>query len=323
MTDIMILLDPMIKKINEVMLELIQRDEEVIARVSGYSFEGGGKRLRPIMFCLVLEALGQPLDQRSLETGTAFEFLHMATLLHDDIIDAAEVRRGRTAAHLAFGVPEVILAGDYLLAKAAVLGAETDNLSCVRILSEVVISLSLGELVQLEARRQAGLDEESYFKIIYRKTAALMEGATRSAALLAGADEKTIEAAARYGRQFGLAFQIIDDILDYQGNEAAFGKPVGHDLDEGKITLPFIRAREGLSDDKRERLCELAEHQNISAAEHEEIAALVTEGRGIESSRLKANELIHEAIDALGIFPPSPARDRLEALAAYIVSRDR
>lgn len=322
MADIMTLLDPMIKKINEVMLELIQRDEEVVARVSGYSFEGGGKRLRPLMFCLVSEALGQPLKQRALETSTAFEFLHMATLLHDDIIDAAELRRGRAAAHLAFGVPEVILAGDYLLAKAAVLGAETDNLICVRIMSEVVSSLSLGELVQLEARRRVTLGEEDYFKIIYRKTAALMEGATQSAALLAGADEKIVKAAARYGRQFGLAFQIVDDILDYQGDEAAFGKPVGHDLDEGKITLPFIRAREGLSDDKRERLCELAEHEDISAAEHEEIAVLVAEGRGLESSRLKADELIHEAIDALGCFPPSPARDRLEALAAYTVSRD-
>lgn len=318
----MTLLAPLIKRVNEVMLELIHRDEAVVARVSGYSFEGGGKRLRPLMFCLVSEALGRPLDQKTMETSTAFEFLHMATLLHDDIIDAAELRRGRAAAHIAFGVPEVILAGDYLLAKAAILGAETENFSCVRIMSEVVSSLSLGELVQLEARRKVVLAEDDYFKIIYRKTAALMEGATKTAAILAGADETVVKAATRYGRQFGLAFQIVDDILDYQGDEAAFGKPVGHDLDEGKITLPFIRARESLSDDKRERLAELAEHEDISLAEHEEIAALVREGHGVESSRFKADELIHEAVAALELFPPSPARDWLEALALYTVSRN-
>ena len=322
MADIMKLLAPLIERINAVMLDLIRRDEEVVARVSGYSFEGGGKRLRPLMFCLTLEALGRRPDQEMIETGTAFEFLHMATLLHDDIIDGAALRRGRAAAHLTFGVPEVILAGDYLLAKAAKLGSATDNMDCVKTMSEVVAALSLGELIQLEARRKAGLGEEDYFRIIYRKTAALMEGATRTAAILAGVEGEALAAAARYGRQFGLAFQIVDDILDYQGDEAAFGKPVGHDLNEGKITLPFIKAREDLSDAKRERLCELAEHEDLSPAEHEEIMILVGEGGGVESARLKADELIHEAVASLAFFPPSPARDKLEALAAYTVSRD-
>lgn len=313
----------LVQQINETMLRLIERDEEVVARVSGYSFEGGGKRLRPLLFCLMTEALGAELTPARLEAATAFEFLHMATLLHDDIVDESTMRRGRLAAHLAFGVPEAILAGDYLLAKAALLGAETGNMDCVRIMSAMVRSLSLGELVQLDARRQVELSEEDYFKIIYRKTAVLMEGSTRTAAVLAGAQGPALEAAAAYGRQFGLAFQIMDDILDYQGDQDTFGKPVGHDLDEGKITLPFIRAREALSDEKRNRLCGLAAHEQLSPQDHEEIRELIIQGGGGNSARIKADELAHEALSALSHLPPTPALDHLKAQALNSTTRRR
>ncbi len=319
--DPMTALAPLIERINATLADLIGRDEEVVARIGGYSFEGGGKRLRPLLFCLVGEALGDGMTRERLETGAAFEFLHMATLLHDDIVDAAEMRRGRAAAHLVYGVPEAILAGDYLLAKAALLGAATDDLNCVRIMAHVVSTLSLGELVQLGARRRANLPEADYFQIIYRKTAVLMEGATHSAAVLAGAGGPALEAAVRYGRQFGLAFQIMDDILDYQGDQATFGKPVGHDLDEGKITLPFIRAREALGGAQRSRLCELAGRERLSRDDHEEIRALVTEGGGVAAARRRAEELAREAGAALAAFPPSAARDHLEALAAVTVAR--
>lgn len=321
MADILTALTPLVDRINKSMTDLISRDEEVVARISGYSFEGGGKRLRPVMYCLVLEALGRPLTDQRLETGASFEFLHLATLLHDDIVDISELRRGRAAAHLVFGVPEVVLAGDYLLSKAAAIGADTGNIECVRTMTSVVAALSLGELVQLNSRRQVNLAEEDYFKIIFRKTAVLMEGATRTAAILAGVDEELKSAAARYGRQLGLAFQIMDDILDYQSDRETFGKPVGHDLSEGKITLPFIRAREALSGARRERLCDLAGRENFNPRDYEEIVQLVAEGDGVNSARLTADELAREAAAALTVFPPSPARDQLEALAAYTVAR--
>ena len=323
MADILTILAPLTGRINKTMADLIARDEEVVARISGYSFEGGGKRLRPLIFCLVTEALGQPLTREKLETSTAFEFLHMATLLHDDIVDASELRRGLEAAHLKFGVPEAILTGDYLLAKAAVIGAETNDLACVKIMSGLVGVMSIGELIQLGARRRVDLPEDEYFKIIYRKTAALMEGAAQAAAILAGAGEEMIAGAARYGRQLGLAFQIMDDILDYQSDQATFGKPVGHDLDEGKITLPFIKAREALDDLKRDRLRDLAEREDLGDGDHEEIKRLVLEGDGVIAAHLKADELAHEAVNCLSILPPSAARDRLEAVAIYTVSRNR
>lgn len=323
MAEIMTSLSPLIERINSVMADLIRRDEDVVARVSGYGFEGGGKRLRPVLFCLVTEALGKPLDQTVLETGASFEFLHLATLLHDDIVDLAEVRRGRPAAHLAFGVPETVLCGDYLLAKAAGLGAATGNIECVKVMSEVVATLSLGELVQLQARRQVDLSEAEYFEIIYRKTAVLMEGACRSAAILAGADSRTVAAVADYGRSFGLAFQIMDDILDYLGDESAFGKPVGHDLEEGKITLPFIRARENLEAAPKERLMALAGREPFDDEARAEIFALVKSVDGAGAARRKADDLVAEALAALEGLAPSSARDSLKALAAFTISRDR
>ncbi len=322
MADILTELAPLIDRINKTMTALISRDEEIVARVGGYSFDGGGKRLRPVMFCLVTEALGSPLTDRRLEVSASFEFLHMATLLHDDIVDLSELRRGRAAAHLVFGVPEAVLAGDYFLSKAAALGAETGSLECVRTMAGVVAALSLGELVQLNSRRRTELPEAEYFRIIFRKTAVLMEGSTRTAAILAGANEELKAAAARFGRQLGLAFQIMDDILDYQSDRATFGKPVGHDLSEGKITLPFIRAREALSGAGRARLCELAGREVIAPEDYEEIGRLVAEGGGVDSARAQAGELVREAAAALAVFPPSPARDRLEALAAYTVARN-
>ena len=321
MADVFKNLTPLTEKINQIIVSLISSDAKEAARVSGYNFQGGGKRLRPLIFCLMTEALGQPLTTARLEMSSAFEFLHMATLLHDDVVDKAETRRGQLAAHLAFGVPEAVLAGDYLLAKAALLGMETNNVECVKIMCNVVRDLSLGELIQLDVRHQAYLTEEEYFKIIYCKTAALIEGAAKTAAILAEADEKSIEAAASYGRYFGLAFQIVDDILDYQGELATFGKPVGHDLDEGKITLPFIRARNTLAENEAERLCTLARQEKISPVDHSEIRSLVDRAGGTALARLKVDELSREAVNALAVFQPSPARDLLEALAIASIAR--
>ncbi|MDR0882071.1 MAG: polyprenyl synthetase family protein [Candidatus Adiutrix sp.] len=320
--DILADLAPLVARINAAIARLMARDDEIVAKVGDYCFDAGGKRIRPLLFCLMTQALLQPLTESRLETGASFEFLHMATLLHDDIVDAATLRRGRAAAHLVYGAPEAVLAGDYLLAKASLLGAATDNLECVKTMAGLVSTLSLGELVQLGARRQVELTEADYFQIIYRKTAVLMEGATRIAAVLAGADGPTLAAAAHYGRQFGLAFQIMDDILDYHGDQTTFGKPVGHDLDDGKITLPFILAREALDAPKRRRLGGLAGQDRLSPADHLAIGQLVAEGQGVNRARLKADELVRAAQTALTALPPSAARDQLTALAAFTLSRD-
>jgi len=323
MTDILTNLAPLADRINQTLAELIARDSIVVARISGYSFQGGGKRIRPLVFCLVSSALGREATPDVMTTGAAFEFLHQASLLHDDIVDLAEVRRGRAAAHLEFGVPETVLAGDYLLAKASRLVAELDSPACLKILARLVGAMALGELTQLGARRQADLGAAEYFRIIYRKTAVLLEGAAKCAAILAGAGPRLEAAAGRYGRKLGLAFQIIDDLLDYQGDEAVLGKPVGHDLDEGKITLPFILAREALPPARRARLLQLAGPAAgpLSPEAFREITALVAEGQGLAEARRQAEALAGRAVQALAAWPLSPAREQLAALAGYVTAR--
>ncbi len=323
MVGVMQNLASMIEQINQAMTAVLARDEELVARIGTYSFEGGGKRLRPLIFSLVTEALGSPLTSQRLETAVAFEFLHMATLLHDDIIDEAQVRRGRAATHLAFGVPETILAGDYLLANAALLSVAEGNLANSRILAEIVATMSVGEMVQLSVRRKVDLTLDEYLNIIYRKTAALFEGAAHGAAVLAGADVETQAHLKAYGRKLGLAFQIMDDVLDYQSDEATFGKPVGHDLDEGKITLPFIKARESLAAEAKERLEQLAAMEPLGASEKDEIISLVRKGRGVESAVSMAENLIFEAVESLQKLPPSEAKEKLIALASFTVERNK
>lgn len=322
MADILIALDPLIRDINRVMADLLALDEEVVACIGQYNFEGGGKRLRPLIFCLMCQALGSPLNPEVLKNSVSFEFLHMATLLHDDIVDGAETRRGRQAAHLVFCTAEVVLAGDYFLAKAASITVATSKPQCMEIMTEVVATMSLGELIQLKLRHKSDLSEKQYFEIIYRKTAVLLEGAAKSAAVYVEATPSIVDTAALYGRQLGLAFQIMDDILDYQGDPDVFGKPVGHDLDEGKITLPFILARENLPPKKRARLMELAAKSSISDVDYVEISALVDEGKGVLAAREKALELVKEAVSTLYNLPCSLSRDHLEALVTFTVDRD-
>jgi octaprenyl-diphosphate synthase len=323
MTDILTSLAPLADRINQTLADLIARDSIVVARISGYSFQGGGKRLRPLVFCLVATALGLEATPAVMATGAAFEFLHQASLLHDDIVDLAELRRGRAAAHLAFGVPETVLVGDYLLAKASRLVADLDNPACIKILARMAGTMALGELTQLGARRQVDLGAAEYFRIIYRKTAVLLEGAAKCAALLAGAGTRAGAAAGRYGRKLGLAFQIADDLLDYQGDEAILGKPAGHDLGEGKITLPFILAREALPPARRERLRQLAGPAAgpLAPEVFQEINALVAEGQGLASARKQAEDLAGRAVQALDGWPHSTAKEQLTALARYVTSR--
>ena len=323
MADILTTLAPLVKEIDQTMGCLLTQDEEVVAQIGRYNFEGGGKRIRPLLFCLTSQALGSPLTPYLLEVGAGFEFLHMATLLHDDIVDEADTRRGRKAAHLAFGTAETVLGGDYFLSKAALLMTNTADLQCVRVMAEVVSALSLGELVQLGSRYRGDLTESEYFHIINRKTAVLMEGSTKTAAILAKANDSIISAAASYGSKLGLVFQILDDVLDYQSDQETIGKPVGRDLDEGKVTLPFILARENLSPIAKARLEVLATQISLSSDMHQEVQALVLEGRGVECSLVKASQMVQEAVDALMLFPPSPYRDHLESLAAYMVDRSR
>jgi octaprenyl-diphosphate synthase len=315
-------LNPLAERVNQALRSILEADKSFFGDIGLYSFLGGGKRLRPLIFCLSYQALGRELDEETITLSAVFELLHMASLLHDDIVDKADTRRGRPAAHTVFGLTETVLCGDYLLSKAATLAMSPNNFDSLRVLVDVIKDLSLGELEQLKARHQAKLSQEIYYEIILKKTGVLIEAAAKTAAIQAGAGSGRKEALSAYGRKVGLAFQIMDDVLDYQAGPGQLGKPVGLDLDEGRITLPFILARDNLSSPLQERLISLGQLKSRTKDQMDEVRHLVKAGRGIELSTTEARKLSEEAISTLEVLEPSQARRELSDLARFMVHRD-
>jgi geranylgeranyl pyrophosphate synthase len=273
------------------------------------------------MFCLVCQLLGRPTDEAVLRLSTSFELLHLATLFHDDIIDMSDTRRGKPAAHLAFGTPEAVLAADYLLAKAAEVVLDAKNIDCFSVFVRIIKELSLGELEQLKRRRQVNLTAQEYERVIYRKTAVLMEGVGQVAGWWVGGATEWIEDLGRFGSCLGKSFQVMDDILDYSGNPDQLGKPIGQDLDEGRITLPFIMALEYLKGEERERLLALGSQENLTEGEKKRILTLVAKSSGLERATRVAVLMSDQAILALSRFPESQAKEELTKLARSAVNR--
>jgi octaprenyl-diphosphate synthase len=321
--DLLSTLAPLAGRVNDTMRGILTEDGNVLGEVSLYNFMGGGKRLRPLIFCLAHAVLGGEIDEDVLRLSTTFEFLHMASLMHDDIVDQADTRRGRPAAHHVFGIPETVMAADYLLAKASMLALTRRNIDVALVMAQVIRSLSLGELWELKARNDVALAESEYEKIILHKTAILLEAVPWAAAILSGAPEPQATALRDYGRWTGLAFQVMDDILDYRARPDELGKPVGQDLGEGRITLPFILAREALSGRDRERLLALGARVSPGPGEKAEAMRLVERAGGLDRALDRARDMAGTAAASLAILPESPERESLERLAHYTVSRGR
>jgi octaprenyl-diphosphate synthase len=325
-TDLLEKLSPEIEKINRNLALVLAPEEDLLSEIGFYNFKGGGKRLRPLLFLLSARALGAPRDDEKLYGhALVFELIHMASLIHDDIVDNSELRRGRKAAHVVYGPGEAVLAGDYLLAKASSLAIETDNFDFLRVLTDVISELSLGELYQLKAAFKSSLSETDYTEIIRRKTAFLLTAAVKAGAIMSGANSDELALMESYGLNFGLSFQVTDDVLDYEADPDKLGKPILKDLGEGRITLPFILALKELPKDKAQSLIRLVENRqkDLSPEEKEEIRKLVKEGRGPENSIKVAKNYAALAKDALKELPPSDAKEILLELAEYSSDREK
>jgi octaprenyl-diphosphate synthase len=310
------------EELNRILESILSEDRGLLGEISLFSLYGGGKRLRPVVFMLSWELLGGEPGEAAGRGASVFEIVHMASLLHDDIVDSSDTRRGRRAAHLEYGVPEAVLAGDYLVAKAARLALEWRDMEAFGILIDVIRELSFGELRQLLARRDSGLGREAYYAIIRSKTAALLSAAAETPAVLLGASGEAREAVRSYGELYGTAFQIADDALDYSGEAGALGKPVLKDLDEGRVTLPLILARESLPPDGAARLRELARRTERSPEEKAEVLALVKEGGGVEKALDEAAGWARRAAGALEALPGGPAAEALKSLALLNAARE-
>jgi len=293
-----------------------------IPQVGAHLLGAGGKRLRPLLAVLAARATGAPLDH-AVAVGCAAELIHTATLYHDDVVDDGRVRRGRPAARMVFGNGVVVLVGDFCLARALETVAMTGSLAMVQTLATTVTEMAEGEVAQLERAGNPDATVEDYFRVIDRKTASLIAWCARvggSVGSVASVDPALAAPLERYGRALGRAFQIADDVLDSAIDETTAGKSVGHDLQEGKLTLPVLLACEA-DLELGQRIRKLLGEQGVPAAVAGEILADVRAAGGVDRARRKARALADEAVRALDALPATEYRDALQALAHLSADR--
>ena len=300
----------------------VQSQVSVIPAIGNYVKDGGGKRIRPAVLLMAARMAGCS-GERAVLYASVLEFIHTATLVHDDIIDEAELRRGRDAAHTRWGNHLAVLFGDFLYLKSMSLALTQDNLEIIRLLCDVTLRIVEGEIYQLTRKGVVDLSEEEHLDIVRRKTAFLFAGCARIGGMLAPVSTEQQEALWDYGLHIGMAFQIVDDLLDFTGEEAVLGKPVGGDLREGKLTLPVIHLLSHSSGAADTLVRRIVREQAVTRDEWRELRTLLAQTRSIDYAQNMAVEFVERAKRALRAFPSSPARDALLFLPDYVLSRDR
>ncbi|MBW2623383.1 MAG: polyprenyl synthetase family protein [Deltaproteobacteria bacterium] len=320
--DIMARLESLFEQINQRIEDNLNSQVPYIAQVCRHILLGKGKRLRPTLFVLGARLCGYKGDL-DIEYSIIFEYIHAASLLHDDVIDDSDVRRGKRAAHIVYGNQGVVLVGDFLTSTAFLKVLKLGQPRFIERLLEAANQMSEGEILQLLHQFDAEITEAEYSRLIYQKTGALIEGACRLGAVFAEAPDEYENNLAEFGTRLGKAFQMIDDTLDYSLTAAEFGKPVGHDLDEGKITLPVILALAQANEADHRELRDLVVTEKRSPKELERVKELISRYDGFEQTRKRAEDLITEAKGYLASFPDVQEKRDLENLADYITRRRR
>jgi octaprenyl-diphosphate synthase len=296
---------------------------ELIPQMGKYVQMSGGKRVRPAVLLLSAKLCGYTGD-RGVLNAAVVEFIHTATLVHDDIIDGAETRRGKLSAHSRWGSDITVLLGDYLYIRSMAMALTQDTLEVVRLLCDCTLKMIEGELYQLTKTGDATITEEEHFEIIRRKTAFLFAGCAEIGGLLGNVTAAQRTALRDYGFNLGIAFQIVDDVLDYMADERALGKPIGGDLREGKVTLPVILLLQRAGADTRALIQRVVTDGVVTADEWRSIKDQLARHGAVEAAFERAVSHGERAKQLLAdAFPPSTERDGLIALADYVLSRDR
>ena len=293
---------------------------DLVSEVAGHLLFSGGKRLRPLLMVLSARLCGYTGDYEKT-FSTALEYLHTATLLHDDLVDEATLRRGKEVAHSNWGNSITVLVGDYLLARALSISAGTGRLRVIQILAELTENMSQGEVHQLMRKGDISLKEDEYLEVIRRKTAMLFEAACRVSAIIADAPQENETALADFGYNLGIAFQMADDLFDYTLTTTDFGKAVGADLREGKLTLPVISALRNAASDDKELMIKIIKDPNFSVDDFETLIELLDKHGGLAYTQKVAAAYIDKAKQALCIFESSPTRDIMLDIADYALAR--
>ena len=304
--------------VDAIIRERLTSDVALVNTISDYIIGAGGKRLRPAVVLLVARALGYKGTAHVL-LAAVIEFIHTATLLHDDVVDESDLRRGRSTANALFGNAASVLVGDFLYSRAFQMMVDAGNLRVMRILADATNRIAEGEVLQLLSVHDPSVNEERYFDVVERKTATLFEAGARIAAVLADADTTTEQRCASYGASLGRAFQIVDDMLDYSGHTEDIGKRLGDDLREGKVTLPLIHVLRSAAPEQRELVVRAVRDGN---GDFNAIARIVADNGSIAYSGRLAKREVDAAKQALGGLPASEHRDSLLHLLTFAIGRD-
>jgi len=306
--------------VNSVILERMQSKVALIPELAGHLIAGGGKRMRPMLTLACAGLLGYP-GTRHYKLAAAVEFIHTATLLHDDVVDGSGMRRGKRTANLIWGNPASVLVGDFLFSRAFELMVEDGSLKVLRILSHASAVIAEGEVEQLTAQRRIETDEEQYLTIISAKTAALFAAACRVSPVVAEADEDSEMALESYGKNLGIAFQLTDDVIDYASDSATMGKGVGDDFRDGKMTLPVILAFARGSESDRDFWRAAISGERVSDDDLAQAVALLRSSGALDDTLEHARHYGRRAIDALANFPASKAKAALTEAVEFAVAR--
>jgi len=292
----------------------------LIRKVGEYVLSSGGKRIRPLLLLLSARLAGYRGEEH-IGLASVVEFIHTATLLHDDVVDSAVLRRGNASANSVWGNQASVLVGDFLFAKSFRIMVGSGNLRVLEILSDATTMMAEGEVLQLISTCDVGLDEDCYMEVIRNKTAILIAAACRCGAVLGNVSSDREESLADFGMDLGTAFQFMDDALDYVADQTEFGKETGHDLEEGKVTLPLIYALRNCSPDEKEKVEEIVEKETIEPDDLSFVTDLIGRCGGIEYTQKRAGEMVTRAKSRLSDFPDGPEKDALFEVADYVVRR--
>jgi len=320
MNDFLDHFSPHLKEIDDALDQSLGTRVPVVADIVRYSLLGAGKRIRPLLFVLSSHLCGYK-GEDVYRLSTLFEYVHAASLVHDDVLDNADLRRRKPSVRQVWGNAAAVLGGDFLYSAASAIAVECRNLELIRLLSDVLKRMVEGQFLELEQTHNWKISRAEYMEIITAKTAALMRAACNSGAMVAGADEKTVQHLGDFGSNLGIAFQLMDDLLDYTSSEEVFGKPVGKDLKEGKITLPLVYFVSELERAEVERLAELFKSQKASDQDYQDLVRRVRVNGAIERVRSEASEYVARAGELLKLFPDSPVKQGLLELGGYILTR--
>lgn len=306
--------------VDAIILERMHSPVSLIPDLAQHLVSAGGKRLRPLLTVATARLCGYEGEAHH-QLATAVEFIHSATLLHDDVVDESDLRRGKKPANQIWGNSASILVGDFLFARAFNLMVETGSMEALGILSNAASVIAEGEVQQLASLRNLAMTETNYMDVIKAKTAALFAAATEVSPVIAGLDTDKRAALRDYGLKLGLAFQLIDDALDYGGQQVALGKSIGDDFREGKMTLPVIRALEKADAAERDFWRKVVVDRDQDDLDLQRAVSFLRKSGALDETIQMARRFSVEAIEALDIFEASPLRDCLQNLAAYVVSR--